>query len=237
MDDLRVNKVLGAALGAALLLAILWIVPPMVFQKSPPAHPGYAIAVAPEELGGAPEAPDVPPDWGTALPKADIAAGEAKTAVCKSCHNFDPAGTNGIGPGLFGVVGRKPGTHPGYAYSPAMTAFGDKNPVWTYDQLYVYLKGPQADVPGTKMTFIGFKSPEDRINVIAYLHTLGSNLPVPAPKPKAPAAAGPAASPAQGGSPATKATGPTAATPGAPASATPGTPTPSTAQHTPGTPH
>jgi cytochrome c len=235
MDDLRVNKVLGAALGAALLIAILWIVPPLIFQKSPPAHPGYAIAVAPEELGGAPEAPDVPPDWGTALPKADIAAGEARTAVCKSCHAFDPAGTNNIGPGLYGVVGRKPGTHPGYAYSPAMIAFGDKNPVWTYDQLYVYLKGPQVVVPGTKMTFIGFKAPEDRINVIAYLHTLGSDLPIPPPKPTP--AAGPTAGPAPGGAPAPKSTAPAAAPPGAPGSATPGTPAPAAAQNGTGALH
>jgi cytochrome c len=36
------------------------------------------------------------------------------------------------------------------------------------------------------------KAPQDRINVIAYLHTLGSSLPVPPPNPKA-AAPAPAA--------------------------------------------
>jgi cytochrome c len=185
MDDLRVNKVLGACLGTALLIAILWIVPPIAFQKSPPAHPGYAIAVAPEEAGGQAEAPDVPPDWGAVLPKADVAAGEAKTAICKSCHSFDPSSPNNIGPGLFGVVGREPGTHPGFAYSPAMTAFGQKVPVWDYDHLYDFLKSPQSYISGTKMTFIGFKTPQDRINVIAYLHTLGASLPVPPPKPTA----------------------------------------------------
>jgi cytochrome c len=184
MSDLAVNKVLGAGLATALLLAILWIVPPIIFQKSPPAHPGYAIAVAPETGGGA-EAPDVPPDWGAALPTADVAAGEAKTAACKSCHVFDPAGTNNIGPGLYGVLGRKPGTHPGFAYSPGMAAFSAKTPLWDYDRVYEFLKNPQAYISGTKMTFIGLKSRQDRINVIAYLHTLGSDLPVPAPKPKA----------------------------------------------------
>jgi hypothetical protein len=33
------------------------------------------------------------------LKTADPAAGEAKTAACKSCHNFDAAGASGIGPG------------------------------------------------------------------------------------------------------------------------------------------
>lgn len=192
MSDLAVNKVLGAGLATALLLAILWIVPPIIFQKSPPAHPGYAITVAPEAGGGV-EAPDVPPDWGTVLPAAGVAAGEAKTAACKSCHVFDPAGTNNIGPGLFGVLGRKPGTHPGFAYSPGMAAFSAKTPIWDYDHVYEFLKNPQAYISGTKMTFIGLKSPQDRINVIAYLHTLGSNLPIPAPKPKAAEAKAPAA--------------------------------------------
>jgi cytochrome c len=66
------------------------------------------------------------------------------------------------------------------------------------------------------MTFVGLKKQEDRIAVIAYLHSLGSTLPVPAPKPAgaapapagaAPAAAGaPAAAPAAAGTPAAGAT-------------------------------
>jgi len=39
------------------------------------------------------------------------------------------------------------------------------------------------------MTFVGLPQPQDRINVIAYLHTLGSTLPIPAPAPAKPAAA------------------------------------------------
>jgi cytochrome c len=182
--------------------------------------------VSPELAGGAPAAPEVIPDWGTVLPTADIAAGQAKTAACQSCHDFDPAGTNKIGPGLFGVVGRKPGSHPGFAYSAAMTAFGAKNPVWTYDLLFQFTKGPQAFVPGTKMTFVGLSNPQDRINVIAYLHSLGSTLPIPKPKPPAaaPAAAAKSAPPAAGGAPAAAA--PAAGKPAAPAPAsTPGKPT------------
>jgi cytochrome c len=61
------------------------------------------------------------------------------------------------------------------------------------------VKNPQAYISGTKMTFVGLKKPEDRINVIAYLHTKGSTLPIPAPKPAAAApAAGNATAPAAG---------------------------------------
>ena len=229
MSDLTTNKILGAGLATALVVAALSIGVPMLFKKTPPAKPGYLIAVAPELTGGPAAPPDLPPDWGTVLPAADVAAGEAKTAVCKSCHNFDASGANNIGPGLYGVVGRKPGSHPGFAYSTAMTGFGAKQPIWDYQHLYEFIKGPQAYLSGTKMSFIGLKTPQDRINVIAYLHTLGSSLPVPAPNPKAAAAPAAAASPAPAGKP-------TAAPPGAPASAKPGTPTPAVVQGSPGGP-
>jgi cytochrome c len=194
MTGLQRNMILGAVLTTAFTLAVLGVVTPMLFEKTPPAKPGYAIAVA--AAAGGEEAPAPPPDWGTVLKTADVSAGEAKTAVCKACHSFDPSGANNIGPGLYGVVGRKPGTHPGFAYSPAMVAFGGKIGVWDYQHIYDFIAGPQKDVDGTKMTFIGMKDPQDRINIIAYLHTLGSNLPIPPPNPKAaapPAKAGPAA--------------------------------------------
>jgi cytochrome c len=194
MSDLSSNKIFGAGLATALIIAGLAVGVPMIFKKTPPAKPGDLIAVAVDTSApGAAEA-DTPPDWGTVLPKADVAAGEAKTAVCKACHNFDASGTNAIGPGLYGVLGRKPGSHPGFSYSAGMTAFGGKQPVWDYQHVYEFIKSPGAYIDGTKMTFMGMKSPQDRINVIAYLHTLGSNLPVPVPAP-APAKAA-AASPA-----------------------------------------
>jgi cytochrome c len=153
--------------------------------------PGYAIEVAEETAGGG-AAPEAPIDWGTVLPTADVKAGEAVFAKCKSCHTDSNGGPNGTGPNLWGVVGRKPGSHPGFAYSSAMTDFGAKQPIWDYEHIAEFIKAPQKQLPGTKMTFVGLKKPEDRINVIAYLHTQGSSLPIPAPNPAA-AAAAPAA--------------------------------------------
>lgn len=206
MSDLTTNKILGAGLATALVIVGLGVGTPMLFKKSPPAKPGDLIAVTVETGGGAAAEADTPPDWGTVLPTADVAAGEAKTSACKACHIFDPSGANNIGPGLYGVVGRKPGSHPGFSYSAGMTAFGAKQPVWDYQHLYEFLKGPQAYIDGTKMTYQGLKSPQDRINVIAYLHTLGSSLPVPAPNPKAAAPA--AAAPADGAAPASNSAAP-----------------------------
>ena len=134
-------------------------------------------------------------------------------AKCKSCHTDDTGGANGTGPNLWGVVGRKPGSHGGFAYSSGMTEFGAKQPIWDYEHIYEFVKAPQKYIAGTKMTFVGLKKSEDRINVIAYLHSQGSTLPFPAPNPAvaaAPAVAPVAAAPAPG-APATPAPAPAAA--------------------------
>ena len=200
MSDLTGNKIFGAALATALVIAGLAVGLPKLFEKTPPAKPGDLIAVAAEASeGGSAADVDTPPDWGTVLATADVAAGEAKTSACKACHMFDAAGANNIGPGLFGVVGRKPGSHAGFSYSAGMTAFSGKQAVWDYQHLYEFLKAPGAYIDGTKMTYQGMKTPQDRINVIAYLHSLGSSLPVPAPNPKAAEAPAAAAAPAKAG--------------------------------------
>ena len=192
MADLTFNKIAGAVLATGLVIFGLQNLTSILFEKEPPAKPGYAIAVAETGEGGG-EVADVIPDWGTVLPKADVAAGQAITAKCASCHKFDPAGTNAIGPGLFGVVGRAPGTQAKYVAAPgydsAMQDFAKTHTAWTYDLLYQFLKNPQGFMSGTKMTFVGLKDPQDRINVIAYLRSNGSpNYPIPAPAPAKPAA-------------------------------------------------
>jgi cytochrome c len=186
MADLTFNKIAGAALATGLVIFGLQNLTSIVFEKEPPAKPGYAIAVAADTSGGG-EAADVIPDWGTVLPKADVAKGQAITSKCASCHLFDPGDTPNIGPGLFGVVGRAPGTQAKYTtYDSAMHDFAAApgHTAWTYDLLYQFLKAPQQFMPGTKMTFVGLKDPQDRINVIAYLRSNGSpNFPIPAPAP------------------------------------------------------
>jgi cytochrome c len=99
MADLTFNKIAGAALATGLVIFGLQQLTRIVFEQEPPEHPGYAVAVA-ETGGGGGEAADTIPDWGTVLPKADIAKGQAVTGKCASCHQFAPADTPNIGPGL-----------------------------------------------------------------------------------------------------------------------------------------
>lgn len=187
MSDLTFNKIAGATLATALAVFGLKEVSAMVFGHQELEKPGYAVDV-PEAAAGGAEAAEVPPDWGTVLPTANVQAGQAVWAKCTSCHTDTQGGANGTGPNLWGIVGRKPATHAGFAYSQAMTDFGGRQPVWDDEHLYEYLKAPAKYVPGTKMTFVGLKKQEDRINIIAYLRTRGGTLPVPAPNPAAAAA-------------------------------------------------
>ncbi len=100
---------------------------------------------------------------------ADPAAGQAvfRTA-CGTCHAAT-AGKNGIGPSLFGLVGRKTGAEAGYNYS---TANQNANLTWTPETLDKYLEAPKAVIPGTKMTYAGLKDTTKRSDLIAYLESL-----------------------------------------------------------------
>src|SRR5947209_3579345 len=76
---------------------------------------------------------------------------------------------NRVGPNLFAVVIRPKASIAGFDYSAAMKAQGG---TWTYAELDRFLSGPQAAVPGTKMTFMGVPDPIARANLVAYLRTL-----------------------------------------------------------------
>jgi len=97
--------------------------------------------------------------------QGDAARGKSLYQACTSCHSIDE---NDIGPKHRGVVGRKAGTVPDYAYSPALKGSGI---VWDEANLERWLTNPSALVPGTKMYFL-LKDPQERADVIAYLSGL-----------------------------------------------------------------
>lgn len=99
----------------------------------------------------------------------DPAAGKVVFARCAICHTATKGGPNGVGPNLFGVVGRKSASLPGYMYSGALKASGI---TWTQDKLKAWVSGPQKLVPGTKMAFGGISSAKQVDDLLAYLATL-----------------------------------------------------------------
>ncbi len=159
-----------------------------------PHKMGYEIEGVVSSEGGAAAA--VPLE--TLLAAADPAKGEAIYKKCTSCHTVNSGGANGIGPNLYGIVGMPIGKHAaGFAYSSDLSGHGGN---WDFANLNDWLASPKKFAAGTKMSFAGLGSAEDRANLIVYLNAQGSNLPLPAAPAAAPADA--AAKPAEGAAPA-----------------------------------
>ena len=106
---------------------------------------------------------------GVAAQAGDAAKGKSVFQRCAICHTVEKGAGNGLGPNLFGVVGRKAGTAPGFSYSAAMKGSGI---TWTPDKLATYVTHPGAIVPGNRMAFAGIGNPEQVADVVAYLSSL-----------------------------------------------------------------
>ena len=179
--DLKWNKIMGACLGTAFVILVVQQVSGMVYHTNQPEKMGYFVDAPEESAGG--DAPVLPIDWGTVLPTADLAAGEAAFARCQACHTPGSGGADGIGPNLYGVVGGPVLHRAGFAYSDAMAKHKAEAPTWGYDELDKFLTAPGRYIPGTKMSFAGIRDEKTRINLIAWMRTQGSSLAIPAPDP------------------------------------------------------
>ena len=87
--------------------------------------------------------------------------------ACAVCHTLTPDGENRAGPTLYGVIGRKIGTAPGYLYSPGFAAH---DIVWTKETIAKLFEiGPAAYTPGTKMPEQRVVSGEDRDALVDFI--------------------------------------------------------------------
>ena len=187
MND-RFNTIAGWVLGGGIVLLGATLVTGEMFKSERPEKMGYPIAGVQEEgEGGAAEQPIA-----AYLQTADVARGEAVFRKCAACHTVTPGGPNGVGPNLHGIMGANVTHAAGFAYSDALRSKGGQ---WGWDNMSEWLHSPRAFAPGTKMTFAGLSDPQDRADVMVYLNSQGSNLPLPPPPA---AAAGPAGAPAPG---------------------------------------
>ncbi|MBJ3776864.1 c-type cytochrome [Acuticoccus mangrovi] len=186
MDAFELNKILGAVLGALVFVMGLSVLSEIIFAPHGLDTPGYLINI--DDSSAAAEAPKEVP-FAVLLQQGDAGAGKAGARVCGACHNFEEGGPNGIGPHLWGVVGRPIASAEGFNYSSALKEYGaDKT--WSYDELNGFIHAPQQDVPGTIMGFAGIKNDQDRANVVLFLKSISPDAP---PLPEPPAAEEPAA--------------------------------------------
>jgi len=138
-----------------------------------PEFMGYVIEGVETAGGGA----DAGPSIEALLQTADVAAGEKIFGKCAACHTINQGGANGIGPNLWATMGKPHGHVAGFAYSDALKSVPGN---WDWTSMNAWLTSPRKYADGTKMTFAGLGKAEDRANLMVYLNSQGSNLPLPA---------------------------------------------------------
>ncbi|MFT3821421.1 MAG: c-type cytochrome [Rubrivivax sp.] len=95
---------------------------------------------------------------------------QAYEARCGGCHSVD---ADRVGPRHAGILGRRAGSVPGFAYSDALRRSGL---TWDAALLERWLADPQALVPGQRMGY-RLDDAQARADIVAYLATLGAARP------------------------------------------------------------
>lgn len=103
----------------------------------------------------------------------DVKQGERKFRLsCQACHTVEQGGRQKVGPNLFGTFGAIAGKRDFKFERRHSAAIKESGIVWDTQTLDAFLENPQQLIPGTRMTFPGFRKKSDRDNVIAYLKSV-----------------------------------------------------------------
>ena len=101
----------------------------------------------------------------------DAEAGRRVFNQCRACHTIEQGGRNGVGPNLWGIVGRRAASIESFRYSANMRELGEANHVWTLENLRPYVRDPKAVVPRGIMSFPGLRNDTQLNDLLAYLQT------------------------------------------------------------------
>ncbi|WP_093163182.1 c-type cytochrome [Aliiruegeria lutimaris] len=168
-DTMTLTKTVGAVCGSLLVLLLAGWAASGLYTVGGGGHGdehAQAYVIDTGEGGGAAEEEAAPVDFATLMASADAADGAKLFKKCQACHKLED-GANATGPTLYQVVNRPvQGVDSFGGYSGALAEAAD---VWTPENLFHFLESPKNFAPGNKMSFAGFKKPEDRANIIAFL--------------------------------------------------------------------
>ncbi|MDF2095263.1 c-type cytochrome [Aquibaculum arenosum] len=177
--SLELNKMAAAVLTAGVVAMSTGFIAKLLVHPASLEENAYPIEVS--DAGGAAPAEAEEPGLEPVLPllaDADVEAGEGAFRACAACHTVDEGGAHRVGPNLWDIVGASHAHADGFNYSDAMASLSDEP--WTYEALNAFIENPRETIPGTRMSYGGMRSVEDRANLIAYLRSL-SNDPAPLP--------------------------------------------------------
>jgi cytochrome c len=99
----------------------------------------------------------------------DAAAGQRVFNTCRACHTINEGGRAGVGPNLWGIVGRPAGAFAGFRYSANMRTLAEGGLVWTEENLRRYVANPKDLVPQGSMSFAGVRNEQQLNDLMAYL--------------------------------------------------------------------
>lgn len=100
--------------------------------------------------------------------------GQLLATQCQGCHTFVEGGSAGIGPNLWGIVGRRVASVDEFNYSEALEAARLKMTKgrWTTEALNDFLSYPESFAPGNTMQMTTSYNESQVSDLIEYLETL-----------------------------------------------------------------
>ncbi len=179
MDTYDLTRIFGALCASLLLFLGVTYLLEGIYETHELVEPAYAVAPLDDGAGLAGAVVEEEPHIAELLPIGDVARGEKLFKRCAACHQADNATKHGVGPALWGILGRDIASLDGFAYSNTLE---DLEGNWNWERLAEFLADPKGWAPGTKMNFAGLKKGRDRASVLLWLNDR-SDAPLDLPQP------------------------------------------------------
>jgi cytochrome c len=107
---------------------------------------------------------------GAATAHAQSAGQRLAQTSCTQCHSFGKGEPHGVGPNLFGLLGRPAASSPGFTFSKQYVD-AMKGKTWDRTLLDQWLTDTQAVAPGNTMVYFQ-DDPKKRAALIEYMQSL-----------------------------------------------------------------
>lgn len=176
MNSFEWNKIFAAVIATALFVMVITTISENAFHTDEGGKPAFTIEVETADAA-TPVVEEEGPTLAELLAGGDAARGAGQFAKCKACHTTEKGGRDGVGPNLYGVVGRGVAAVDGFRYSSVLAS---QNANWTWELLDQWIASPKKTFNGTTMAFAGIRKEGQRADLLAYLRTL-ADVPVDLP--------------------------------------------------------
>ncbi len=165
-NNLESNKIFASILLSSLIFMLSGFFADILYKSdTSPEQRGFQILIENQDLSDKSEE-NTETDIKALVEKGIASEGKALFKKCISCHSIEENGNNKVGPNLYDVFSSSKASKETYNYSKA---FQTLEGIWDEESLFYFLKKPSKFVPGTKMSFIGFRKDSELANIIAYL--------------------------------------------------------------------